>query len=104
MKIDIIYTFDAAPQQRNSLPFVASILNDKKEFFKFITTDLNKQERETLVKISTFIWFDNDGDDFARIEPVEWWDESKGKFWDDEIPALMQEIWGVTCTYEPINK
>jgi len=100
MVANLILTFDENPQQIVDIPLTETVLNDKKMFFMYVTKGLNKEEKETLVKISCCIYYRSDSLKSKR----HWYNKQNGKFYDDEIPSLMKELYGIECTYEPINK
>lgn len=78
MKIEFIYTYgNEKPQEIVSYPFVLPILQDKKTLVKYALSDLSDEERKQLVKISTCIYFENEGD----VELPEWFNQSNGKLW-----------------------
>ena len=96
-QVEIIFTFDNSPQQMGSAFVTTEQLDDKKEFFKAVTACLEDNEKETLVKISCCI-------SGASIpNPKHWYLECNGKFWDDEIPQLVKELWDIESAIEPVN-
>lgn len=100
MKLQVIYSFViGSPQQSVTLPFAASLLQDKKSFFEFVTSILEENEKEQLAKISCFI-----DADLSSYDQSSWFIQQNGKFYDDDIVPLMKEVWDIDCTYEPINK
>ncbi len=100
MKINIIYTYDNKAQEINTVPFFPILLENKNQFFQFLTTELSMDEKQNLVKISTALV---DGQ-VEKNDRNKWAFDAHGKFWDNEIPALMLSIYGVETVYEPINK
>jgi len=77
MKIEFIYTYNEKPQEIVSYPFVLPILQDKETMLKFALSDLSEDERQQLVKISTCIYFENEGE----IELPKWFNECNGKLY-----------------------
>jgi hypothetical protein len=77
MKIEFIYTYNEKPQEIVSYPFVLPILQDKETLVKFATSDLSEEERQQLVKISTCVYFENEGE----IELPKWFNECNGKLY-----------------------
>ena len=97
MKVEMIFTYENAPQDMGSALVNNEQLDDKKKFFELITACLDDEEKATLVKISCAL-------QGASIpSPNHWYLESNGKFWDDEIPQLMFEVWGIESIITPIN-
>ena len=97
MKVDIIFTFENEPQQRATAFGTKEQLDNKKEFFKLVTSCLEEDEKMTLVKISCCI-------SGASIpSPNHWYLKENGKFWDDEIPQLMKELWNIDSIIQPVN-
>jgi hypothetical protein len=97
IKVEMIFSFDNDPQQTGSAFITAEILDNKKEFFKWVTSCLENDEKQTLVKLSCSI------QNASIPTPDHWYLVSNGKFWDDEIPQLMKELWKVESTITPIN-
>ena len=64
-----------------------------------VTSDLSKQEKETLVKISCCIYYAGK----IGFEKADWYSEMNGKFYDCHIRPLMEKLYSISCTYEPIN-
>ena len=97
MEVDIIFTFDDTPQQRGSCSINTETLDNKKEFFRAVTSCLEDEEKATLVKVSCCVHG-------ASIpSPDHWYLKSNGKFWDDEIPQLIEELWWVKSMITPVN-
>ena len=96
-QVNIIFTFDNAPQQMASAIATTEQFDCKQEFFKLITTSLEDGEKETLVKISCAV------SGISIPNPNHWYLECNGKFWDDEIPQRMLEVWNIESTIEPVN-
>ncbi len=98
--VDIIFSFENTPQQKDQKNITQTVLNNKELFFSVITASLSDKEKQTLVKISCCIYWAEK----MNMDECTWYNENNGKFYDDEIPALMKGIYGIECTYEPINK
>ena len=98
MKVDLIFTFENREQEWFDMSFNPEFMNSKKDFFRMITDSLDNEEKADLVKVSCCVT--GLTDDF--IEP-EWYAGCNGKFWDDEIPQLMAEIWNIESTITPLN-
>jgi len=93
----VIFTFDNDPQQMSSTLVTAEQFDCKQKFFKAITEDLTDEEKQTLVKVSCSI------KNISVPNPNHWYLECKGKFWDDEIPELIQKIWNLESIITPVN-
>lgn len=93
----IIFTFDNDPQQMSNTLVTVEQFDNKQEFFKAITEDLTDEEKQTLVKISCSV------SGISIPNPKHWYLESQGKFWDDEIPQLIREIYNLESTIIPVN-
>ena len=98
--VDLIYSFAEMPQKFLKKNITQSVLNNKKLFFMWVTAHLKKVEKQNLCKISCCIYWAEKID----VESVKWYNKANGKFWDNEIPKLINELYGIECTYEPINK
>lgn len=98
--VDIIYTFNGQPQQRGKKEITQAVLNSKELFFMLLTCELSEKEKETLCKISCCVYWAEKLD----MDAPKWYNEQNGKFYDDEIPALIKTLYGIECTYEPVNK
>lgn len=77
MRIEFIYTYDEKPQEIIDYPFVLPILQNKEPLVKFALTDLSEEERRHLVKISTCVYFENEG----NIVLPDWFNHCNGKLW-----------------------
>ena len=73
--IDLIYTFERAPQLFLDYPFNEEVLKDKETFAKFALVDLSAEEIEQLVKISFCVYCKDE------IEIPDWIIECNGKLW-----------------------
>lgn len=98
MRVNVIYTFNEAPQQFADIEITKTILNNKLLFFLRLTSCLNNQEKETLCKISCCIYSD------IKLSDTHWYEKENGKFYDNVIPGLISKLYGIKCTYEPLNK
>lgn len=90
MQLEIINTFEWG-QKKELLPFAPILLNDRKQFFEYVTSLLTGEEKETLVKISCCIYFAIG----LKLDETHWYEEANGKFWQSDIIALMKEIWAI---------
>lgn len=77
MKIEFIYTYSDKPQEIASYPFVLPIIQDKQTLVKFALSDLSDEEKKQLLKISSCVYFENEGE----VELPEWYNKSNGKIW-----------------------
>lgn len=85
MKIDLIFTFEDQPQQRDNLPFVVAILADKDTLIDFVTAKLSMADIQQLVKISCCIeWFN--GYEKNQLS-CAWYDDARGKIWTNDLEA-----------------
>jgi len=100
MKLEVIYTFENAPQQILQIPISKTIVNNREMFFVNATASLTNEEKQTLVKMSCCICDAAD----IRLYKKHWYNQCNGKFWDNEIPGLMKQLYNIECTYEPINQ
>ena len=98
--VDLIYSFSESGHKFDKINITQDVLNNRDLFFMRVTTPLSEKQKETLSKISCCIYWAEKLD----MDAPTWYNESKGKFWDNEIPQLMQRMYGIVCTYEPINK
>lgn len=98
--VDLIYSFTESGQRFDKINITQTVLNDRDLFFTLITCPLSDKQKETLSKISCCVYWAEKLD----MEAPKWYNEANGKFWDNEIPELMERLYGITCTYEPINK
>lgn len=98
MRVNVIYTFSDSPQQFVDIEITKAILNNKSMFFLRLTSCLSDIEKETLCKISCCIYAD------IKISESHWYSKENGKFFDDVIPGLIFKLYGIKCTYEPVNK
>lgn len=80
MKIEFIYTYDNGKQEIGYYPFVLPIIQDKETMLKYALTVLTEDERQQLIKISTCIYLENEGD----IELPTWYNECNGKLYFDK--------------------
>lgn len=97
MQLEVIFTFEDAPQRIETYPFVQCVLQNKKPFFEFVTSLLSGKEKESLVKISCCIYYAIG----FNPPPNHWYHEHDGKFYFEEIKELMLEIWAIKSTVEP---
>lgn len=103
MQLDVIFTFDEIQKETNhsqiriTYPFHPLLVNEKKVFFEFVTSMLTGEQKEHLVKISTCVYF------ALGLPEPEWFKESNGKFYRDEIVSLMSDVWAIKSLTEPIN-
>lgn len=95
--VQIIYTFESEPQDTGSAFVTSEQFDNKKEFFKAVTESLTEEEKQTLVKLSCCVA------GISIPNPNHWYLECNGKFWDDEIPELIKEVYGIESVITPIN-
>lgn len=95
-RIEFIFTFKYAPQQIASYPFVKPILKDQNTLLDFATAELTDKEVGSLVKMSCCIYSNK------RFKTPEWWDNSKGKFYDDDLRPYKAAN-KIENTVTPIN-
>ena len=81
MEIEFIYTYNNKPQKIVSCPFVLSILQDKETLIKYALSNLSEEERQKLVKISSCVYFEKDG----NIKLPSWYNEGNGKIYVENI-------------------
>lgn len=98
MYVNVIFTFEIGPQKFADYPFCSVLLKKTETYFEYLTSLLSEEEKKTLVKISTCIYYAKD------LNPPEWFENMNGKYYDDVITKLMKKIWNIETTYEPINK
>jgi hypothetical protein len=95
--VDLIYSFSESGQKFDKINITQHVLNSRDLFFLLVCNTLSNREKETLSKISCCVYW---AEKLNRNEPT-WYN---GKFWDNEIPELIMRLFGIVCTYEPINK
>ena len=94
--VDLIFTFENKDQEWFRTEVDTNSLDSKEQFFKAVTEQLSDEEKQDLVKISCCLMG-------AEVEVPLWYQECNGKFWDDEIPQLIKEIFNIDSTITPIN-
>jgi len=96
-QVEIIWTFENSPQQMGSAFVTPQQFDNKKEFFKTVTSCLDDDEKATLVKISCAV------KGISIPSPDHWYLKCNGKFWDDEIPQLILDTWQIESIITPVN-
>lgn len=76
MNIEFILTYNSKDQDFIEYPFTLQILKDQQTLFDFATAQLNEEDKEDLIKISSCVITGNE--DF---EAPEWYKETNGKMW-----------------------
>lgn len=105
MNINVIYSFadadngDYIPQRFADFEAQKTAFNSAEGFFTMLTAKLSKRNKQKLQKISCSVQNGRE-----ELGEDHWYFQRNGKYYDDEIPTLMKDLFGVDITYEPINK
>lgn len=96
IKIDLIFTFENRSQEWFTADIDVTALDNKEQLFKAVAEQLSDEEKQDLVKISCCLMGKN-------VVAPDWYMDINGKFWDNEIPQLLKEIFNIDSTITPIN-